>query len=90
MFGEIGGLKSIGERGSGGREAPGLKLKAGRAIRPPEYPKSSESRSNLGLGDSMADCGRLPLARDKEEGADEGDGRAGKLKGGFGGGARGS
>jgi len=89
VLGEIGGLRSIGDRGSDGKEAPGLKLNAGRAIRPLGASKSSESRSNLGLGDSMADWGRLPVAREKDGGADEGDGRAGKLKGGFGGGARG-
>lgn len=37
----------------------------------------------------MADCGRCPVARDKDGGAEAGEGNAGKLKGGFGGGARG-
>lgn len=90
MLGDIGGLSNVGVRGSGGREAPGLKLKAGSAIRPVECPRSSVSRSNLGLGDSIADWGRLPLDRDRDDGADEGEGSAGKLKGGFGGGALGS
>jgi hypothetical protein len=39
--------------------------------------------------ESTADRGRRPVAREKDEGADEEDGRAGKTKGGFGGGGGG-
>lgn len=45
----------------------------------------SSDRPKLVLGVSMADMGRLPVAREKDEGADDA-GLAGKTNGGLGGG----
>lgn len=72
--------------GVGGMEAPGLKEKAGRAgdreagLLPSPFTAGAEVRG------SIAECGRLPVALEKEDGAEEEDGRAGKTNGGFGGG----
>ena len=72
-----------------GREAPGLKENAGRAgdLRLGFSP--SVEITKPGSCESIADRGRRPVAREKDEGADEDDGRAGKTKGGFGGGGGG-
>lgn len=73
---------------SAAMEAPGLKLKSGSA-------GERLGLSALGglfslkverLGLSIADCGLRPEAREYDEGAEEEPGRAGKMKGGFGGG----
>jgi hypothetical protein len=81
--GDCGGLRNtLSNPGVGGREAAGLNEKAGRAgDREGPFPSSAPDCET-----SMADRGRLPVAREKEEGAEEDEGRAGKTNGGFGGG----
>jgi hypothetical protein len=69
--------------GSGGSEAPGLKLKDGRAARPTECKGDSESSEYDLEGISIADSGRRPARRD-ELGLPLGSGAAGKEKDGFG------
>lgn len=86
-LGVIGGLRSMGELGSGGRDAPGLKLKTGRATDLRALSVSSGGRLKDESWGSMADAGRRPVAREKDEGAEEGASkRMGKVKAGFGGG----
>jgi hypothetical protein len=70
-----------------GREAPGLKENAGRAGDLGFGPSFSVEIAKGGSWVSMADRGLRPVAREKDEGAEEDDGRAGKTKGGFGGGS---
>jgi hypothetical protein len=72
--------------GVAGKDAPGLNEKAGSAG--DRETKISSSVSALGavLRGSIADRGRLPVALETEDGAEEDDGRAGKTNGGFGGG----
>jgi hypothetical protein len=71
---------------AGGMDAPGLNEKAGRAgdreagLLPSTLAVGPEFRG------SIAECGRLPVALEKEDGAEEDDGRGGKTNGGFGGG----
>lgn len=82
----MGGL-SIGESRSGGREAPGLKLKAGSAIDPRDRSVSSAGRRGDELWVSMAEKGRRPVALEKVGGAEEGAStRMGNVNVGFGGG----
>lgn len=65
--------------------APGLKLKSGNA-------GDREGLVSISIGrvgepisrGSTVDRVRRPLAREKEDGAEEGEARAGKTKGGFG------
>lgn len=61
-----------------------MKLKSGRADRV-ALSILSVDRPKLVLGVSIADMGRLPVAREKDDGAEEG-GLAGKVNGGLGGG----
>jgi len=63
-----------------------LNEKLGRADLEAFSKSSSDSPKDL-FGVSIADIGRLPEAREKVDGAEEGDGGwAGKTNGGFGGG----
>lgn len=62
-----------------------MKLNAGRADRDALSILSAD-RPKLVLGVSIADMGRLPVAREKEEGAEDA-GLAGKTNGGLGGGS---
>jgi hypothetical protein len=72
MFrGDKGGVKRQGVWGSGGRRAPGLKLKSGNADRLCLSAFSAEN-PKLKLGVSIADMGRRPVAREKEDGAEVG------------------
>lgn len=83
--GDMGGLRRKFASGSAGSEAPGLKLKAGRANL--DFPSSlSGERSKDLFGDSMADIGRLAVDRAKVICADGEGGCAGKTNGGLGGG----
>lgn len=85
-LGVIGGLRS-GDSRSGGSEAPGLKLNAGSAtdLRGLWEFSAGRLKDESLLLDSIADMGRRPVAREKEEGAEEGDcGRAGKENAGIG------
>lgn len=85
--GDFGGIKNAcSVTGAGGRAAPGLKEKAGSAGDRDFLSPPSVAMTSAGSLDSIADRGRLPVAREKEEGAEYEDGRAGKTKGGFGGG----
>ena len=71
-----------------GNEAPGLNEKFGRAgDRDLRFSKSVAVPKAIVCG-SIADRGLLPVAREKDGGAqeEEEDGRIGKTKGGFGGG----
>jgi hypothetical protein len=72
--------------GVGGKEAPGLKEKAGSAGDRAAGLSSPRLAGGAELRGSIADWGRLPVALEKEDGAEEDDGRAGKTNGGFGGG----
>lgn len=65
--------------------APGLKENEGRAGDLELLPSPSVVEIiNAGSWASIADRGRLPVALEKDEGADEEDGLAGNTKGGFG------
>jgi len=71
-----------------GSVAPGLNEKFGRAgDRDLRISKSVVAPNAIVCG-SIADRGRLPVTREKDEGVeeDDDDGRIGKTKGGFGGG----
>lgn len=86
-FGVVGGLKSVGAKGSWGRAAPGLKVKAGRAsVLEGPRPISGEGMGDLERG-SIADKGLLlmtgPVAVERGEVEAR---RGGKTKCGFGGG----
>ena len=71
------GLRRKDASGSGGSEAPGLKLKLGRAV---VCPWSVERLKGL-VEFSMADIGLLPVVLGKGEGAGVGcSGCAGKTK----------
>jgi len=70
----------------GGKEAPGLNEKDGRAGDRKAGFSSPIFIIEAALKGSIADRGRRPVAREKEEGAEEDDGRTGKTNGGFGGG----
>lgn len=79
-------LSTGGAEGSG-RDAPGLKEKAGRAgERDAGFPSSASRLSTATMRGSIADRGRLPLVRGIDDGPEEDDGRAGKTNGGLGGG----
>jgi hypothetical protein len=69
-----------------GREAPGLNEKAGKAGDFDPCLLSSALANGTVWRGSIAERGRLPVALEKEEGAEADDGRAGKTKCGFGGG----
>jgi hypothetical protein len=88
-YGEVGGLRNRGLLGAGGRDAPGLKLKAGRATLAPLRGLSGfGGREPRGLSCcSWTDMGRRPEARGCTEGVDGESSLAGKTKCGFGGGA---
>lgn len=87
-FGVTGGLRSVNDSGSGGKDAPGLKLNAGRATLLRCLSLLLGGESNGTFWGSMADIGRRPLARVLVVGTWEGEGIwAGKTNGGFGGGA---
>lgn len=73
-------------RGVGDKEAPGLNENAGRAGDRGTCFWSSAAVFAAEFRGSIADCGLLPVALEKEDGAEEDDGRAGKTNGGFGGG----
>lgn len=94
VLGELGadggnvGLRNAlsGVRVVEGREAPGLNEKVGNAgDRGFDFSISALESSTLIRG-SIADRGRLPVALESEDGAEDEEGRAGKTKGGFGGG----
>lgn len=71
---------------AGGKGLPGLNEKAGRAGSAGDLDTGfsmSAPREKLGSCGSIAECGRLPVARVYEEGAEE-VGLAGKTKGGLG------
>ena len=85
--GDCGGLRNMfSSPGVEGREAPGLNEKAGRAGDRGTGLSSSALAFAAALRGSMAERGRLPVALENEEGAEEDEGRAGKTNGGFGGG----
>lgn len=83
--GECGGLKKEASAiGAGDSDAPGLKENDGRAGDlgfPFSLSIAIDSPESFG---SMADRGRLPVARENDDGAEYDDGRAGKTNGGFG------
>lgn len=72
--------------GVDGKDAPGLNEKAGSAGDRAAGRSSSRFTGGAELRGSIADRGRLPVALDREDGAEEDDGRTGKTNGGFGGG----
>jgi len=82
MGGDCGGTRK-GLSREGGNAAPGLNEKDGRAG---DLSPSVVEIIKAGSCASIADRGRLPVAREKEEGAEEDDGLAGNTKCGFGGG----
>jgi hypothetical protein len=83
--GVCGGLKKEVSGRGGLKEAPGLKEKAGNAgDRAGRF--SRVVASLVAIGISIVDLGRRPVAREYEDGADEGPDRIGKVNGGFGGG----
>lgn len=85
--GDCGGLRNMfSGPGVGGKEAPGLKEKAGSAGDRTAGLSSPTIAGAAELRGSIADRGRLPVALESEDGAEEDDGRAGKTNGGFGGG----
>ena len=71
----------------GARFAPGLNENAGRADEPWEDVSSVMLAANAARPGSIADLGRLPVAREYEDGAEADIGLGGKTNGGFGGGA---
>lgn len=71
--------------GGVGSLAPGLNENAGRGGREAGFPSSPHALEDRPCP-SIADLGRLPVAREEGEGAEGDDGRAGKTNGGFGGG----
>ena len=84
--GDCGGTRN-GLSRDGDKEAPGLNEKAGSAGDfNLGFSLSVVEITKAGSCDSIADRGRLPVARENDEGAEEEDGLAGNTKGGFGGG----
>lgn len=84
--GDCGGTRK-GLSREGGKAAPGLNEKDGRAgdlglLASPSVVEIIKAGSCT----SIADLGRRPVAREKDEGAEEEDGLAGNTKCGFGGG----
>ncbi len=85
--GDCGGLRNMLSGPGVGGKAPGLKEKAGRAgDRATVCWASSKLVWGAELRGSIADRGRLPVDLERDEGAEEDEGRAGKTNGGFGGG----
>ena len=68
------------------RLAPGLNENAGRADEPWDGVSSALLMANAARPGSIADLGRLPVAREYEDGAEADIGLGGKTNGGFGGG----
>lgn len=96
--GELGSVMSpsaAGEAGAIGNEkagrdmGPGPRLSTSREARDGRLATSSEVRVEPSIvsNPAMLARGRLPVAREYEEGADEGEDSAGNTKGGFGSGA---
>ena len=82
-----GSRKAFSTTGSAGRVAPGLNENAGRAGDLGFTESFLVATIKDGSMMSMADRGRLPAALDRDDGAEDDDGRAGNTKGGFGGGS---
>jgi hypothetical protein len=70
----------------GARFAPGLNENAGRADEPWEGVSSVLPAASAARPGSIADLGRLPVAREYEDGAEADIALGGKTNGGFGGG----
>jgi hypothetical protein len=80
--GDCGGLRNVLSDiglGTGGSDAPGLKEKSGRAGNG-DLDSFSIGVPNTRSVDSSVDLVRLPVAREKEAGAEDGDALAGKTK----------
>lgn len=71
----------------GARLAPGLNENAGRAEEPWADVSSFLPAASAARPGSIADLGRLPVAREYEDGAEVDIALGGKTNGGFGGGA---
>lgn len=85
--GDFGGTRNALSAGAGeGRAAPGLNEKAGSVGDLSLEVSLSVVITSPGSWVSTADRGRRPVARERDDGAEDDDGRAGKTKGGFGGG----
>lgn len=85
--GDSGGLRNVLSDGEVDGSAPGLKEKEGSATGEAGRASFSTSLPKARSAVSIADRGRRPVARERDEGADEGEARAGKTKGGLGSGA---
>lgn len=86
--GDFGGIRNAcSVAGGGGKDAPGLKEKAGNAGDLELGFAASVAMTRTGSWESTADLGRRPVARENDEGAEYDDGRAGKTNGGFGSGS---
>lgn len=85
--GDLGGIKKAFSVAAGdGKDAPGLKEKAGSTGDLCFDFSPSVVMTSPGSRESTADRGRRPVARENDDGAEDEEGRAGNTNGGFGGG----